>query len=111
MVINVGFTGKNGRELNPSAARAKATAVQVTNDNRKLYERIAESRNLANRYKADFESTLSALRTANADIDRLNAEIAELKSENVRLNSEVCRLNQDLAKKRSRTKKETDSSN
>lgn len=108
MVVNVGYVGNDSRfaplrrtqPARPPVAAQRPAQPVMTTDIRKLYARISDVNQKANKFKADFDSAMNALSVANTEIDRLTAELATAEKEMTRLNAVVCQLNQDLAKAR-----------
>ena len=80
MVVNVGFTG--AKVFNKPVQMVRKPIKSAESDEvRRLYERLSESNAAANKYKADFDTAMEALKSANAEVDRLTLELNAAKDE------------------------------
>ena len=80
MVVNVGFSGTKVFNKPVHVVRKPIKSAE-SDEVRRLYERLSESNAAANKYKADFETAMEALKTANAEVDRLTLELKDAKDE------------------------------
>lgn len=92
MVVNVGLEG-NGVSRMRLMPRGNNIARGISQDNRGLVTRLAESNHLVAKYSADLAAAMETLKTANSEIDRLLDEV-------LRLNGEVSSLKEELMKER-----------
>lgn len=95
MVVNVGFTGT--KVFNKPVQMVRKPIKSAESDEvRRLYERLSEANYAANKYKADFETAMEALKSANSEIDRLSLELKAAKDELTAISKRKKGKKQDL---------------